>query len=109
MGLVPPKPLGVTALHIAASKGHVEVVRLLLGSGAETEPRLGFLNCSYGYELAGATPLILAEANQKTQVAQLLIANGADKTATTDRGHQGQGIIRVLCRLGQSAINLKLT
>jgi ankyrin repeat protein len=42
---------GVTGLHIAASKGHLELVRLLLDNGAELDPRLGLLNCSYGYQL----------------------------------------------------------
>ena len=100
---------GVTALHLGASKGHLEVVRLLLDNGAELDPRLGLINSSYGYQLAGATPLILAVANRNTEVVQLLLARGADRNATTDRRYTGQAIIQLLQRLGQSAINLRIT
>jgi uncharacterized protein len=99
---------GVTPLHLAASRGHLEVVRLLLDNGAEPDPRLGLLNSSYGYQLAGATPLILAIANRKTEVARLLLSRGAERTATTDKGFTGQQIIQLLNRLGQSAINLHI-
>jgi ankyrin repeat protein len=59
--------------------------------------------------LAGATPLILAGANRRSGVVQLLLARGADRTATTDRGFTGQNIIGLLQRLGQGAINLHIT
>jgi ankyrin repeat protein len=100
---------GVTGLHLAASKGHTQVVRLLLDNGVDIDPRLGLLNCSYGYQLAGATPLILAVANRSNDVVQLLLARGADRTATTDKGFSGQGIIELLQRLRQNAINLHIT
>ena len=56
-----------TALHLAARRGHVEIARTLLDSGAEVNPR----------NRKGDTPLQRAINCRKNEVSQLLLERGA--------------------------------
>ncbi|KAF8532980.1 hypothetical protein BDD12DRAFT_810546 [Trichophaea hybrida] len=60
-----------TALHLVASQGHREVVRLLLNADAEIDPRMNL----------GYTPLYLAARSGALDVVQLLVERKADVNA----------------------------
>lgn len=90
---------GATGLHLAACNGCDCVVRLLLDHGADLNLRMGLINNSLGAVLAGATPFLLAKGNRRESIAALLLLRGADPNATTDAGHTGQTIFRVLCQI----------
>ena len=70
--------LGWTPLHWAARSGQVEVVRMLIDSGADV---------NYADEKAG-TPLHMAVYSGHGDVAELLIAKGADVNALIPRDEQ---------------------
>lgn len=57
---------GSTAMHAAAENGHVDVIRLLAGHGAQISPRLD----------TGETPLALAEMARQLAVVSLLRSLG---------------------------------
>jgi len=61
---------GRTALSLAAGRGHLEIVRLLLASGAWIDPHEDY-DC---YE----TPLIAAAENGHLPVVKALVAAGAN-------------------------------
>jgi ankyrin repeat protein len=65
---------GATPLHVAAEKGKVKIVELLLAKGLDPNSR----------NKCGSTPLHVA-AN-KREVAELLIAHGADVNARNNYG-----------------------
>ncbi|GLH10137.1 Vitellogenin receptor, partial [Gryllus bimaculatus] len=73
---------GDTALHVAASGGHVKAVVVLLGSGAK-------VNAS-GYRLR--TPLHCAAAHGHLAVAQRLLLAGAQVDAKDADGHTPLGL-----------------
>lgn len=64
---------GWTALHLAAFFGHKDVAEELLARGAHPQTRS--LNAMQN------TPLHAAAANRNAEIAELLIANGADVNA----------------------------
>ena len=66
---------GETALHRAASRGHLKAVRLLLERGAQVDSVDG----------EGVTPLILASYRGQTDVVKLLLERGADANAREKR------------------------
>ncbi|KAH8147391.1 uncharacterized protein LAJ45_08547 [Morchella importuna] len=70
----------VTALHLAAVGGCVEVARLLLDYGAEVDAR---------ETRGGLTALLLAAKNGNERVAEVLVRRGADINAKTDHDHRG--------------------
>ncbi len=60
---------GFSALHVAAMKGHAEVVQALLAAGADVDQR---------DECYGFTPLHLAAMEGNVDIVQMLLASGAD-------------------------------
>ena len=68
---------GMTALHWAVQHGAVEIVRLLLDGGADTEVRT---------RLGGHTPLHVASRSAQTGAVRALLAAGADVNALTTTG-----------------------
>ena len=96
----PPPPLaqdGGTPLYIAAQEGRTEVVRLLIGAGANKDlacdvrpalsPKLlAPLSHASGSPVArqdGRTPLFMAAFKGHTETVRLRLDAGADKTIAT--------------------------
>lgn len=69
-------PPSERAIHLAAGGGHIEIVRLLLGRGADPNGRAGEGNF---------TPL---HAAVDVEIAKLLISRGADVNSRDSRGAQ---------------------
>ncbi len=67
---------GATALHLAASEGHVEVARELIRLGADVDLA----------EFDGDTPLINASAFGRTEMVKLLLEEGADFGIESSQG-----------------------
>jgi ankyrin repeat protein len=65
-----------TALHMAARRGNIEVAEALLDCGANLEAR----------DSVGDTPLRRAVNCDKTGVAALLLARGADRNSVGGKG-----------------------
>ena len=80
-----------TALHLAAREGQVEIVRLLLGSGANPNSV-----CSRGRTPLRWTAVTIEQPGQ-IECAKLLLEKGADPNAT-DRG--GASILLDACEWG---------
>jgi hypothetical protein len=66
--------LGETPLHVAAQKGNIEIVKLLIKYKADVNARANHANGGY-------TPLCLAMGARHHQVVMTLIANGATSEA----------------------------
>jgi ankyrin repeat protein len=66
---------GETALHRAASRGHLQAVALLLDHGAKVDAVDG----------EGVTPLVLASYRGQTEVVKLLLERGAAVNAREKR------------------------
>ena len=67
---------GWTALHLASSRGYLEIVELLTSSGANMNIRT-----SYGW-----TALHLASYHGHLEIVQLLLCQGADMSIRTNNG-----------------------
>ncbi|CAK8990518.1 unnamed protein product [Durusdinium trenchii] len=65
-----------TPIHIAANRGHLEVVRLLLEAGADKD----------AVRTDGATALFIAAKNGHLEVVRLMLEAGADKDAVQTEG-----------------------
>lgn len=70
------RPKGYSLLFVAASKGHVEAVKLLLRAGA-------FVDLTTVY---GSTPLIRASRNGRVEIVEILLAMGADVNHVNNYG-----------------------
>ena len=75
-----PAPSAVTALMRAAANGHVSVVELLLGSGADANTRAG-------PKMHGATALYLAAQGTHSAAVEALLRSRASVDAPVDRVH----------------------
>lgn len=73
---------GVTALMIAAGRGKLELVRLLLTSGAD----VNIQDFQGKWPSAGKTALMFAATGGHTEIAKMLIANGANVDAKDNEG-----------------------
>ena len=73
---------GLTALHLAAMKGHPEVVKLLLEEGADKDAATVEGHITVG----GQKALHLAAEHGCTEVVKLLLEAGADKDAVDLQG-----------------------
>jgi ankyrin repeat protein len=89
---------GLTALHMAAESGNVEVAKALLGAGAKVAATT---------RIGAYTPLHIASAGAHTAVVEALIAGGADVAAVSSpagstplhlaaKALNGEGAVRVL-------------
>lgn len=67
---------GLTALHLAAQQGNLEIVQPLIGAGANVEAKT---------RIGDYTPLHLASGGAHASVVRALIDAGADPTAITSR------------------------
>eukprot|EP00934_Nitzschia_sp_Nitz4_P000144 Nitzschia sp. Nitz4//scaffold23_size168460//114408//117133//NITZ4_002234-RA/size168460-snap-gene-0.165-mRNA-1//-1//CDS//3329543680//144//frame0 len=63
---------GVTALHVAAQGGYLEMVQLLLAAGADVSIK----------DAADRTPLVMAIAGNHEEVAKALVVAGSDPNTT---------------------------
>lgn len=69
---------GQTPLHIAASQGYIEIVRLLLKKGASINAR----------DSEGNTPLFFAVYNGQKDMVTFLLRNGADQNIGASRAQR---------------------
>lgn len=67
---------GLTALHVAVSRGHVRCVKVLVDRGAEKDVKSN----------DGRTALHRAAANGDAEMVAVLVEMGADPTVVTGRG-----------------------
>jgi cytohesin len=93
---------GLTALHIAAQTGNLDIARLLIDSRASVAART---------RIGGYTPLHLAAGGAHTEVVGALLEAGADPSATTTTSGvtplhlaaaavEGEAAVRALLRRG---------
>ncbi|CAH4035175.1 unnamed protein product [Pieris brassicae] len=87
-------PEGMTALHMAAQHGGVDVCTLLIEGGGHVDAK----------EQGGWTPLVRAAENCHPQVVRLLIQRGADASSTDC---EGNGVIH-WCALSGDGASLQL-
>ena len=93
---------GLTALHLAAERGNLEIARLLIGARADVHARS---------RLGAYTPLHLAAGGAHAEVARALLDAGADPAATSTnngvtplhlaaRALDGEEVVRLLVAAG---------
>lgn len=96
---------GLSALHIAAEEGYVEIVRVLLDAGARVDART---------LLSDYTPLHLASQNARADVVRALVEGEADVAASSGttgatplhlaaRALKGEEVVRILLESGAPA------
>ena len=76
VGCGPPKPPDIS-IHLAASEGNIEAVKQHLDAGTDVNAK---------QREDGATPLLIAAVAGQKEIAELLIADGADVNAKDDVG-----------------------
>ncbi len=97
---------GVTPLSVAAEKGNLAIVKLLVNVGGAD------VNLSSSF---GVTPLIAASAAGHTDVVKFLIDNGANSTVSDNMGKdplayaalaENPEMVNILSKKNQTGINL---
>ncbi len=73
------------ALWLASSRGHLEIVELLLKANVEVNSETGRLGGASPPKLWGTTPLMAASAYGQRKIVEVLLKAGADVNAETDR------------------------
>nr|CEL68462.1 TPA: ankyrin repeat-containing protein [Neospora caninum Liverpool] len=81
----------MTALHLAADRGHVEVIELLLEKGADVNVQ----------DNSGETPLHVAVVAENLNVILLLLKKNADISL---RSHEGETVFDVANQTGNSEL-----
>jgi ankyrin repeat protein len=74
---------GWSAVHLAASRGNSELMRLLLEKGADVNRAC---TCKGFLDARDWTPLQMAARRGRTEIVQLLLSGGADVRQTNSRG-----------------------
>ena len=82
----PPVPNTPPVLLTAAGNGDTEIVRALLGAGADPNARGPSDSARWQEGKSGATPLIECQWGGHEDITRLLLAHGADIRAHTDGG-----------------------
>jgi len=81
-------------MNTAVEKADVDIVRLLLDSGAHVDAHTGM----------NVTPLMLAARDNRVNVVTLLIARGADVRAKDDRGFTPMSFARARSKTDRSRV-----
>jgi ankyrin repeat protein len=89
---------GRTALHMAASNGHVDVIRVLLEAGANINAQAG---------TSGATPLHDAVLARGLKAVPMLLAAGADSSLRNSTGETALALSETLGYEELSSLLLK--
>ncbi len=71
----------MSALHLAASKGYLETVEVLLQAGVDVNSICDFDFVFWGYKLKNASSLHLASFHGHLEIVKLLVQVGADASA----------------------------
>ena len=82
MGCGPPKPPDIS-IHDAATDGNIEAVKQYLDAGGDVNAV---------WDVMGTTPLHSAAWNSHKEIAELLIAKGADVNAMSKFGETPLGL-----------------
>uniref|UniRef100_A0A914HAA8 ANK_REP_REGION domain-containing protein n=1 Tax=Globodera rostochiensis TaxID=31243 RepID=A0A914HAA8_GLORO len=72
-----PLSLGFSPLYLAAREGHLEVCKLLIAKGADTNQKTN----------NGVSPWLIACGKGRADIVQLFLANGQDIEATGRISH----------------------
>ena len=104
-----------TPLHEACDAGSVAIVRMLIDAGAQV-PKPTKLSKIHPIHRACASVAVASSPAVSTELAKLLISNGADINATTvdlssplhlATNHGNAAIVRVLCESPDIKVNVK--
>mmetsp|Transcript_2957 Transcript_2957/g.6851 ORF Transcript_2957/g.6851 Transcript_2957/m.6851 type:complete len:980 (-) Transcript_2957:204-3143(-) len=91
---------GRSALHVAAAKGHKEILSLLL---SQPSIRLDPLDSR------GRTPLHLASRLRKVEAARVLLRKGADPDALTREGQNAKDLAKLATEQGDQWFSLSFS
>ena len=100
---------GYTALYAAAEKGHLDVVTLLIGKGANPNVHMGQQSCCPGW-----TPLMIATAENHPTAVQALLEAGSDVNAQNRLGRTAlmyaanYGLIQIIQSLVKAGADVNM-